>query len=79
MQFLLLQLVSQEGVLNIENTEVEVSVVQLLELGEVDGVLQLGDSEVFDFDRVCDRELHADRYRWHLVSVLEQLEACSAR
>lgn len=66
------------GVLNVKHSEVEVPVVQLLELGEVDRVLQLGDSEVLDLDRVRDGEFHADRDGRHLVSVLEQLEACPA-
>lgn len=61
----MLGLVALQGtlrVLDLKHAEIIVFPVQFFELGGVDLVLKLGDSQVFYFDWVGDRPLETDRY-----------------
>lgn len=61
-----------------EDSEIMVILIKLLHTAHIDLVLQLGNAEVLDLDRVCDSPLESDRYRGQVVSVLDKLELGTA-
>ena len=59
-------LVRAEGTLRVryfEDSEVMVILVKLLHTAHIDLILQLGNTEVLDLNRVCDSPLESNRYR----------------
>lgn len=62
------------GVLYLENAEVKVVAVEGFECGSVDLVLELGDSQVLDFDWVSHSPLETNGGGWQVVNVLKQAE-----
>ena len=61
-------------VLDLEDSEVMVLLVELLHTTHVNLVLQLGDTEILDLDRVSDGPLETNRYRRKVISVLDELQ-----
>ena len=59
----LIGLESSLWILNLKYPEVMVLSVELLKASHVNLILELGDAEVLDLDRVCDSPFEADRYR----------------
>ena len=58
----LIGLESSLRVLDLEHPEVVVLRVELLKACHINLILELGDTEIFNLDRVCDSPFEADRY-----------------
>ena len=65
-------------ILNFENSKVEIALIERLELCSIDLVLELGNTQVLDLNRVSHSPVESNRGRRHVVDIFEESQVSTS-